>query len=97
MLKILKIYTHSDNEYAIMNAIHSSLVGNDDYIDCNIVVNDSSTRCDGTFNEVHVIVNEDNCALLAMDLFMGIVDMLNDNDYKFTWDYKEEYNEEGDK
>lgn len=97
MLKILKIYTHSDNEYAIMNAIHSSLVGNDDYIDCSIVVNDSSTRCDGTFNEVHVIVNEDNCALLAMDLFMGIVDMLDDNDYKFTWDYKEEYDEEGDK
>lgn len=97
MLKILKIYTHSDNEYAIMNAIHSSLVGNDDYIDCSIVVNDSSTRCDGTFNEVHVIVSEDNCALLAMDLFMGIVDMLDNNDYKFTWDYKEEYNEEGDK
>lgn len=97
MLKILKIYTHSDNEYAIMNAIHSSLVGNDDYIDCSIVVNDSSTRCDGTFNVVHVIVNEDNCALLAMDLFMGIVDMLDNNDYKFTWDYKEEYDEEGDK
>lgn len=97
MLKILKIYTHSDNEYAIMNAIHSSLVGNDDYIDCSIVVNDSSTRCDGTFNEVHVIVSEDNCTLLAMDLFMEIVDMLDNNDYKFTWDYEEEYNEEGDK
>ena len=97
MLKILKIYTHSDNEYAIMNAIHSSLVGNDDYIDCGIVVNDSSTRCDGTFNEVHVIISEDDCACNSTDLLIGIMDMLHRNYYKFTWDYKEEYNEEGDK
>ena len=39
-----------------MEKIHEQLVGNQDYINSNIVLNDSSTRCDGTNNEVRVYI-----------------------------------------
>lgn len=51
-----------DNEVAsnqVLKDIHEQLKGNQDYIDSNIVLNDSETRQDGTKYEVHVYITDD--------------------------------------
>ena len=50
------IKTEEGREFKTMEKIHEQLVGNQDYINSNIVLNDSSTRCDGTNNEVRVYI-----------------------------------------
>ena len=50
------IKTENKKEFETMEKIHEQLVGNQDYINSNIVLNDSSTRCDGTNNEVRVYI-----------------------------------------
>lgn len=50
------IKTEDGKEFETMEKIHEQLVDNQDYIDSNIVLNDSSTRCDGTNNEVRVYI-----------------------------------------
>ena len=50
------IKTEDGKEFETMEKIHEKLVGNQDYINSNIVLNDSSTRCDGTNNEVRVYI-----------------------------------------
>lgn len=52
---VIKTQT-SEEEYNILSKIHNQLVGNKDYIDSRIVLNDSSARRDGTKNEVHFII-----------------------------------------
>lgn len=56
------IYRATDEaeEQEIMSRIHEQLAGNQDYIDCRIVLNDSATRNDGTSNEVHLYVFADS-------------------------------------
>lgn len=49
-----------EEEQRIMEKIYNQLVGNQDYIDCNIVLNDSSARNDGTKNEVHVYIFDES-------------------------------------
>lgn len=39
---------------SMMDILHELLVGNEDYINNNIVLNDSKTRQDGTENEIHI-------------------------------------------
>ena len=50
------IKTEDGKEFETMEKIHEQLVGNKDYIDSNIILNDSLTRCDGTKNEVRVYI-----------------------------------------
>lgn len=52
------VITASDSEKAgdILMNIHSQLAGHKDYVNSNIVLNDSGTRCDGTENEIHVYI-----------------------------------------
>ena len=50
------IKTEDWKEFKKKEKIHEQLVGNQDYINSNIVLNDSSTRCDGTNNEVRVYI-----------------------------------------
>ena len=50
----ITIITEEGKEFETMEKIHEQLVGNKYYIDSNIILNDSSTRCDGTKNEVRV-------------------------------------------
>ena len=50
------IKTEDGKEFETMEKIHEQLVGNKDDINSNIVLNDSSTRCDGTKNEVRVYI-----------------------------------------
>ena len=50
------IKTEDGKEFETMEKIHEQLVGNQDYINSNIVLNDSSNRCDGTKNEVRVYI-----------------------------------------
>ena len=38
----------------LMDLIHNELVGNEDYINNRIILNDSKTRQDGSVNEIHV-------------------------------------------
>ena len=52
----ITIKTEDGKEFETMKKIHEQLVGNQDYIDSNIVLNDSSTRRDGTNNEVRVYI-----------------------------------------
>ena len=49
----------------IGNSIHQQLVGNQDYIDSRIVLNDSSTRRDGTENEIHLIIFNNSFRILC--------------------------------
>lgn len=49
-----------EEEFRIAEKIHEQLVGNQDYIDCNIVLNMSADRRDGTENEVHVYIFNDS-------------------------------------
>lgn len=59
--RIYVIKTEDGAEYDVLEKIHNQLAGNIDYANSNIVLNDSSTRRDGTMNEVHVyIFNECN-------------------------------------
>lgn len=58
--KIIIIKTNShEEEYEVAKKIHEQLVGNEDYIDCRIVLNMSSDRADETENEVHLYIFED--------------------------------------
>ena len=52
----ITIKTEDGKEFETMEKIHEQLVGNKDYIDSNIILNDSSTRYDGTKNEVRVYI-----------------------------------------
>ena len=52
---IIKTQTH-EQEMIMLSSLHEQLVGNQDYIDSNIILNDSSSRNDGTKNEVHLII-----------------------------------------
>lgn len=55
--KMIIVKTQSrEEEYKVLSKIHEQLVGNQDYIDSRIVLNDSSTRRDGTENEIHLII-----------------------------------------
>lgn len=45
-----------EEEFRIAEKIHEQLVGNQDYINCNVVLNMSADRRDGTKNEVHVYI-----------------------------------------
>ena len=56
MKECIIIKTEEGREFETMEKIHEQLVGNKDYIDSNIILNDSSTRCDGTNNEVRVYI-----------------------------------------
>ena len=56
MKECIIIKTEEGIEFETMEKIHEQLVGNKDYIDSNIILNDSSTRCDGTKNEVRVYI-----------------------------------------
>lgn len=42
-----------------MRSIHEQLVGNEDYINSNIILNDSETRRDETVNEIHLLFFEE--------------------------------------
>lgn len=58
--KLIIVKTNSlDEEYEVAKKIHKQLVGNQDYIDCNIVLNMSSDRADETENEVHLYICDD--------------------------------------
>lgn len=58
--KVIKVLVNSpEQEAVVLDNICSQLVGNQDFVDCRIVVNDSSTRNDGTENEVHVYIFND--------------------------------------
>lgn len=58
--KLITIKTEDPNEAGdVMLSIHSQLTGNKDYIDSNIVLNDSGTRNDGTENEIRVYFFEE--------------------------------------
>jgi hypothetical protein len=57
-LIIIKTNSHEE-EYEVCKKIHEQLVGNQDYIDCNIVLNMSSDRVDETENEVHLYIFDD--------------------------------------
>ena len=57
-LIIIKTNSHEE-EYEVVKKIHEQLVGNQDYIDCRIVLNMSSDRVDETENEVHLYIYED--------------------------------------
>ena len=57
-LIIIKTNSHEE-EYKVAEKIHKQLVGNQDYIDCNIVLNMSSDRADETENEVHLYICDD--------------------------------------
>ena len=56
MKECIIIKTEEGKEFETMEKIHEQLVGNKDYIDSNIILNDSPTRCDGTKNEVRVYI-----------------------------------------
>lgn len=59
--RLIIIKTQSDEEeYRVLRKIHDQLIGNQDYVDCKIVLNDSSARRDGTENEVHLYIFEDS-------------------------------------
>lgn len=49
-----------EEEFRIAEKIHNQLVGNQDYIDCNIVLNISAYRRDDTKNEVHVYIFDES-------------------------------------
>lgn len=55
---IIKTKNHEE-EFRIAEFIHNRLVGNQDYIDCEIVLNMSADRADGTVNEVHCYIFND--------------------------------------
>ena len=58
--KIIIVKTNShEEEWEVCKKIHEQLVGNQDYIDCGIVLNMSSDRGDGTENEVHLYIFDD--------------------------------------
>lgn len=55
--RLYKINTETSEECAkVMRNIHDQLVGNTDYIESNIILNDSDTRCDDTVNEIRVYI-----------------------------------------
>ena len=45
-----------DEMLKIKEQVHYQLVGNQDYIDCNIVLNGSDDRLDETENEIHIYI-----------------------------------------
>lgn len=66
-----KITTNDRMEYYVLNKIHEALVGNPDYVNSSIVLNDSGTRGDNTDNEVHIYVFEDS---VNTPDFLSIID-----------------------
>ena len=57
--KIIIKTNSKEEEIKTLSEIHNQLVGNIDYIDNNIILNDSSTRNDNTENEIHLIIFND--------------------------------------
>lgn len=58
--KLIIIKTNSfEEEYEVAEKIHNQLAGNQDYVDCDIVLNMSADRCDGTENEVYLYIFDD--------------------------------------
>lgn len=59
--RLIVVKTQSkEEELQIGEKIHNQLIGNQDYIDCRIVLNLSSDRDDGTENEVHLYIFNDS-------------------------------------
>lgn len=61
---IIKTASHEE-EYRIAEKIHNQLAGNEDYVECRIVLNMSADRKitdkdDDTENEVHVYIFNDS-------------------------------------
>lgn len=57
---IIKTNTQEE-EYRIAEKIHNQLVGNEDYVECRIILNMSADRIDDdTENEVHVYIFNDS-------------------------------------
>ena len=55
--KLITIVADTEEEmYEIREKIHLQLVGNQDYIDCNIILNGSDDRMDGSVNTVCVYI-----------------------------------------
>ena len=55
---IIKANSHEE-EWEVAKKIHEQLAGNPDYVHCNIILNMSSDRGDGTENEVHLYIFDD--------------------------------------
>ena len=55
---IVKTNSHEE-EYEVAEKIRNQLAGNQDYVDCDIVLNMSSDRRDETENEVHLYIFDD--------------------------------------
>ena len=69
--RVIRISTNSkEEESKVMENIHKQLVGNQDYIDNRIVLNDSSTRNDGTENEVHLYIFNDSISDPDIKIFI---------------------------
>lgn len=59
--RLIVVKTQSkEEELQIGEKIHNQLIGNQDYIDCRIVLNLSSDRDDGTENEVRLYIFNDS-------------------------------------
>lgn len=58
--KIIVKASDKDEESRILNKVYLQLVGNEDYIENRIILNDSSTHNDGTENEVRVYIFNDS-------------------------------------
>lgn len=55
--RLITITASTHEEFAtIRERIHNQLVGNKDYIDCNIILNGSDDRMDGTENVICVYI-----------------------------------------
>ena len=69
--RLIRINTNSkEEEFKVMENIHKQLMGNEDYVECRIVLNDSSTRNDGTENEVHIYIFKDSISDPEIKIFM---------------------------
>lgn len=68
--KIYTIKTKSgEEEFRIADSIHNQLVGNKDYIDCNIILNMSKDRNDNTENQVNLYVFNDSNTDIEISIY----------------------------